>query len=247
MDKVGDDFFNQTKYKRENMKGGRLDWAHQPKLYKTYLDCPQITLPVPENDRSLKLNEILEWRKSIRFFNKQPLSIKDLSYLLWASTGIQRIQQQWEFRTAPSAGALYPVETYIIINNVETLEPGLYHYSIQLHNLEQLKIQGLGEKAAEIALSQEMVAESSAIFIWTAIFERSKWNYKQRAYRYVFLDAGHIAAQFSLAAVDRGLGTCQIGAFFDEELNELLGIDGIQESAIYMSVVGHYSTKTESS
>jgi SagB-type dehydrogenase family enzyme len=244
MDTIGDEFFNQTKYKKENMVGGRLNWTHQPKLYKTYLDCPQITLPGPENDRSLKLNEILEWRKSIRFFNKQPLSIKDLSYLLWASTGIQRIQQQWEFRTAPSAGALYPIETYIIINNVESLEPGLYHYSIQLHNLEQLKIQVLGEQAADIALSQEMVAESSAIFVWTAMFERSKWKYKQRAYRYVFLDAGHIAAQFSLAAVDLGLGSCQIGAFYDNELNQLLGIDGIQESAIYMSVVGHYNIKT---
>jgi SagB-type dehydrogenase family enzyme len=81
--------------------------------------------------------------------------------------------------------------------------------------------------------------EAPAIFVWTAIFERSKWKYKQRAYRYVYLDAGHIAQNLALAAVSIELGSCQIGAIFDEEVNALIGVDGVNESAIYLSLVGH--------
>jgi SagB-type dehydrogenase family enzyme len=83
------------------------------------------------------------------------------------------------------------------------------------------------------------MAEASIVFLWTAVFERSKWKYGQRAYRYVYLDAGHIAQNFALSAVSLGLGSCQIGAFFDDEINQILRVDGIGESVVYLSVVGH--------
>ena len=167
------------------------------------------------------------------------LSKEDLAFLLWASTGIQRIEHGYEFRTAPSAGALYPVETYIATNNVEDIEPGIYHYNIKDHLLEEIKTGNFGEALAHAALNQEMCADASAIFIWTAVFERSKWKYSQRAYRYIYLDAGHVAENFALAVVSINCGSCHIGAFFDDEINSIVNIDGIEEGAICLSVVGH--------
>ena len=92
---------------------------------------------------------------------------------------------------------------------------------------------------AQAALDQEICAEAPVVFVWSAIFNRSKWKYKQRAYRYVYLDAGHIAENLALSATSIGLGSCQIGAFFDDEVNRIIEVDGVEESAIYLSVVGH--------
>jgi SagB-type dehydrogenase family enzyme len=162
-----------------------------------------------------------------------------LSYLLWASTGIHRKKREFEFRTAPSAGALYPIETYIIANNVQGLEKAVYHYSIKLHLLEKLKNGDFSKLIAHAALEQEMFLNAATIFVWTAIFDRSKWKYKQRAYRYIYLDAGHIAQNLALSATSIGLGSCQVGAFYDEEINKIVGVDGEEESAIYLSVLGY--------
>jgi SagB-type dehydrogenase family enzyme len=183
--------------------------------------------------------EVLRKRTSVRSFSIKPLSKSALSYLLWTSTGVQRTQNGYEFRTAPSAGALYPIETYVVANNIEGLDKGLYHYSIASHSLEELRLGDFSEKIAQAALDQEMCREAPVTFVWTAIFARSKWKYEQRAYRYVYLDAGHIAQNLALAATSIGLGSCQIGAIFDDEVNEIVGADGVEESAIYLSVVGH--------
>lgn len=186
----------------------------------------------------MTLDKVLRQRCSVRDFKDQALSLGQLGYLLWASTGLGRTEQGYEFRTAPSAGALYPIETYVVANSVRKLEPGLYHYAIQSHELEQLKTADLRRPIALAALDQGMCARTPAVFVWTAIVERSKWKYRQRAYRYIYLDAGHIAENLALAAVSLGLGTCQIGALFDDEVNQILNIDGSEETTIYMSVAG---------
>jgi SagB-type dehydrogenase family enzyme len=92
---------------------------------------------------------------------------------------------------------------------------------------------------AHAALEQKMCSDAPIVLVWTAIFERSKWKYAQRAYRYVYLEAGHIAQNLAVAATGIGLGSCQIGSFFDDEVNQILGVDGKDESAIYLSVIGH--------
>lgn len=161
--------------------------------------------------------------------------------MLWASTGIQRKEFGYDFRTAPSAGALYPIETYLVINRVKNITPGVYHYSIKDHSLEELKTGDYGIKISDAALGQIMCADCSVVFIWTAIFDRSKWKYSQRSYRYIYLDAGHIAENLALAATSINLGSCQIGALFDDEVNKIISVDGIHESTIYMSVVGDIS------
>jgi SagB-type dehydrogenase family enzyme len=84
-----------------------------------------------------------------------------------------------------------------------------------------------------------MLLGAAAIFVWTAIFARSKWKYRQRAYRYVYLDAGHIAQNLALSATSLGLGSCQVGAFYDDEVNKIVGVNGAEESAIYLSVIGY--------
>ncbi|MBU7033428.1 MAG: SagB/ThcOx family dehydrogenase [Theionarchaea archaeon] len=237
---IGDKFHQNTKYHRHTMAGGGLDWTSRPETYKEYVDSRKITLPHVEYE-GMCLHDILKKRQSVRYFAATPLSFSDLSYLLWASTGIQRVENGYEFRTAPSAGALYPIETYLIANRVEKIPGGVYHYDIKHHLLEELKIGDFGEQIAMAALGQSMCRSCAVVFVWTAVVARSKWKYRQRAYRYIYLDAGHIAENLALAAVYRELGSCQVGAFFDDEVNELLDIDGVKENAIYLSVVGHPS------
>jgi SagB-type dehydrogenase family enzyme len=125
-----------------------------------------------------------------------------------------------------------------VINRVEHIDPGIYHYTVDMHELEHLQAGDFRIQVAQSALDQEMAYHASMIFIWTAIFERSKWKYKQRAYRYIYLDAGHIAQNVALAAVALNLGSCQVGALYDDEVNALLGVDGTEECVVYMTVVG---------
>jgi SagB-type dehydrogenase family enzyme len=236
---VGDDFQSETKYFREKSLGNRLDWATKPEIYKNYPSKNTINLPNQFQESTVGLTKVLRMRKSIRSFTSKPLAIIDLAFLLWSSTGIQRIEQQYEFRTAPSAGALYPIETYIMANNVEGLKGGIYHYNIKNHSLEEINLGNFGNELAQAALAQEMCAEAPVVFIWTAIFRRSKWKYSQRAYRYIYLDAGHIAQNLALSATSIGCGSCEVGAFFDDEVNSMIEIDGKEESTICLCAIGH--------
>ncbi len=238
MNNCGDEFQQKTKYSRFQMSGG-LDWNKQPELYKEILGCKKIDLPRPSVTSNMALDSCLKKRKSIRDFSDKPISLKQLSYLLWASTGIQRNEHGFDYRTAPSAGALYPIETYLVVNKVKDLPNGVYHYAIRSHALEELKLGDFGIKAANAALDQLMCAKAAVVFIWTAIFQRSKWKYGQRAYRYIYLDAGHIGENLALASTSLGLGSCQIGALFDDEVNDIIDVNGTNESTIYMSVVGN--------
>ena len=239
MENVGDIFFQKTKYSRENIGKGSLDWNKKPEIYKSYPDSKVIELPDFNINSNLSFIEILKKRKSVRSYSSRPLELEKLSFLLWASTGIQRIEYGYEFRTAPSAGALYPIETYLIINNVLNLEEGIYHYNIEKHYLELIKTGNFKREISLDALHQYFLSEAPVIFIWSAIFYRSKWKYKERAYRYIFIDAGHIAQNLALSAIYAGLSSCQIGAFFDDEVNQLIEIDGIDESVIYISTIGY--------
>ena len=234
----GERFQNSTKYSRQSLGGGGLDWSKKPETYKEYPESEKIQLPSFESTQEENFSAVIQKRRSIRDYSDELLSLTELSYLLRATQGITAKISGYEFRASPSAGALYPVETYLLINKVEKVDSGIYHYGVKNHCLELLKKGDFAEEAASGALGQDMVACAQVAFIWTAVFERSKWKYRQRAYRYVYLDAGHIAAHLSLAAVSLGLGSCQIAAFFDDEINALVGVDGQDESVIYMSVAG---------
>ncbi len=167
-----------------------------------------------------------------------PLALKDLSQLVFATQGATAKAGGYVLRTAPSAGALYPVETYVAVNRVESLVPGLYHFNVVPYCLELLQEGDVSPALCRAGLGQTMVMECAAVFIWTAVVARSKWKYRERAYRYIYMDAGHIGENLYLAAAALKLGCCTIGAFYDEEVNAVLGIDGVSETAVYMGVVG---------
>jgi SagB-type dehydrogenase family enzyme len=236
--KIGEEFQQKTKYDPCKMETHSLNWSSKPQLYKTIPDSKKIKLPKPDINKSFTLTELLKLRKSVREYKNEPLSIAEVSNLLWAATGISRIEDKYQFRTAPSAGALYPIETYIVVNNITGLDKGIYHYKIEDHKLEIVLLGNYGGPLAEAALGQDMCSEAPIVFVFTAIFQRSKWKYLQRAYRYIYLDCGHIAQNLSLAVTALGLGGCHIAAFYDDKLNQLLTLDGQEESAIYLMSVG---------
>jgi SagB-type dehydrogenase family enzyme len=235
---IGEIFQKETKYDREKMPAGSLDWDKKPDSYKEYPDAITVKLERPKKCGDMSLHEALLRRKSLRRYLDVPVSSDALSCLVWASSGIQRKEMGLEFRTTPSAGALYPIETYLVVNEVEHIEQGIYHYNVKDHVLEELKRGNSSDVTAQASLGQMMCAKAAVVIIWTAVFERSRWKYQQRAYRYVYLEAGQMAQNLALASTSLGLGCCQVGAFFDNEVNQIIGVDGTNESVVYMSVIG---------
>ena len=239
-EKIGDLYQKITKYRRDSTMGSGLDWANQPETYKIYQNpLFVIDLPHPDKEGGENLFKLIQKRRSIREYSPKTVSLKNLSQLLWATQGITENFQGYAFRAAPSAGALYPIETYLIANNVESLDRGIYHYRIPAHQLEFIKSGDFRKEIAQAALEQKMAFCAASVFVWTALVERSKWKYRQRGYRYMYLDAGHIAGNLALAVESLGLACCNIGALFDDEINDLLAIDGEEETVIYLSTVGY--------
>jgi len=235
---VGDEFHSSTKYERGKLPGHQLDWSTKPSVYKKYPKAEKIELPPPVVQGGPGLWEVMRTRRSVRAYTRDSISLEALSQILWATQGITASIGDHRLRTVPSAGALYPIETYLLINRVAGLEPGLYHYDVESHQLDILKLGDYSREVRAGALDQQIAERASVVFIWSAIFQRSKWKYLQRAYRYIFLDAAHIAQNLALAVEGLGLGSCQIGAIYDDYLNELMGFDISEESVIYLSSVG---------
>lgn len=236
---IGDRYQQESKYFRGRMGGGFLDLSKQPEIYKRCENRQgEISLPEPERQGGAPVWTVVGKRRSQREFSQEPMSLHQLSQLLWAIQGITHTESKYPFRACPSAGALYPIETYVLVNNVEGLAPGLYHFYIPEHLLEVLKQGSLGRDFAEAALGQDMVRTASIVFVWTAVVRRSKWKYRERGYRYIYLDGGHIGQNLYLAASALDLGCCTIGALFDEEVNQLIGVDEKEEPVVYMGAVG---------
>lgn len=236
---IGDEYQQATKYVRESLPCSELDWDNRPEQYKSYDESKPLTvLPAAEQEGGCTLWDTINFRRSVRKYNGEPLEMEDLSQLLWATQGVTTTFGPYLFRAAPSAGALYPIETYILVNRVKGLAPGIYHYNVPRHGLVLVSSGELASQLASAALEQRIIERSAVAFIWTAMVERCKWKYGQRAYRYIYLDAGHIAENLNLAAVSLDLGACTIGAFFDDEVNRVLGVDGVDETVVYMATVG---------
>lgn len=236
---VGNLYHQETKYRRDAMSRGGLNWAHQPALYKEFAhSLKHFPLRLPDQRGEKPLWDVIAKRRSVREFSHQPITFSELSQLIWATQGITSRAWGFDFRSVPSAGALYPIETYIIVNRVEEIPSGLYHYNVKEAQLVLVKEGQFGSDLCHAGLGQEMIEEASCVFIWTAIVERSKWKYRERAYRYIYMDAGHIGQNLYLAATALGLGCCTVGAFFDEEVDHLIGVDGREEISIYLGAVG---------
>ncbi len=234
---VGERFQRETKYG----PGRPSDAARatpRPEPFKVHLGATRVTLERPRTAGGLPLWDALQSRRSVRDYSAEPLSATDLSQVLWAAQGVTARVDGVLLRTAPSAGALNPVETYVLAHRVEGLPPGIYHYDARDHALELLVEGDVRGEASAAALEQSFVADAAAVLAWTAVFERCARKYGQRAYRYVYLDAGQIAENAALAAVSLGLASCPVAAFHDDAINGMLGVDGTAEGVLYMTALG---------
>ncbi len=209
----------------------------QPPQYKVYHDANKIELPKPEYT-GITVEEAIKKRRSIRNYSAKPISKAQLSQLLFAAQGVTGKMYGKALRTAPSAGALYPFEIYIIANNVQDLPRGIYHYSVLDHALELVKSGDFRSQIIDAGLSQQMLGDSGVTFVLSAIFDRVRHKYGERGCRYVYMEAGHISQNIYLQAVSLGLGSVCAGAFSDEKVNKLIDVDGWKEAAIYLHPVG---------
>ena len=187
-------------------------------------------LPQPNLKGTLSVEEALARRRSIRSFGKEKLTTEEISQLLWAAQGIT--QERTGFRTAPSAGALYPLEVYLVT------EDGLFHYIPRGHRLETLGSSDLRGELARAALGQSSVREAAADIVVTAIYSRITKKYGQRGVRYAHIEVGHLGQNIHLQAVALGLGSVSIGAFHDDQVRKVLSLPE-EEVPLYIIPVGH--------
>ncbi|MBI2503495.1 MAG: SagB/ThcOx family dehydrogenase [Candidatus Latescibacteria bacterium] len=227
-------------------RSGGIDWSNQPSVYKSYPDAETVDLPRDfELTLGVPLTEAVENRYGLpRAFDPgEPMSLVELSNLLTLTNGItggiQTPQGIYYLRAAPSGGALYPTVIYVLVNRVEGLEPGLYHYAIDRHSLHRVKE---GASSAEIApwiMRGDLVRSSHVTVFLTAIFYRTSWKYgAEKSFRYVCLDVGHVAGNLTLAASTLGYAVCMVGGFDDSQVNTFLGIDEKEEAALLVIPVG---------
>lgn len=205
-----------------------------PEMRKDYR-VEAIPLP-PVEPGGLSLEEAIRRRRSVREYSDEPLSLEELARLLFYGLGVTGSLEYK--RAAPTAGGLTPIEAYAVANNVEGLERGLYHYDAINHRLHLLQRGDLRRRTAEACLHQDFLADAATVLVLTAVHRRTAWKYGERAYRYVLLDAGHAAENIQLEAAALGLGSCPIGAFFDDELNRLLGLAEEEEFVLLAIAVG---------
>jgi SagB-type dehydrogenase family enzyme len=214
------------------------DWGQRPPQYKAYPDAPHISLPAPGAEEGLLLEGAIRQRRSIRGYAAPALSLAALSRLLYHADGINAQRGSTRLRAAPSAGALYPIEMYVVAHRVAGLEPGLYHYAVREHALARLRTEDLSGEVVRAGIMQQFLGEANLVLILTAIFQRLRWKYQARTYRYALLEAGHIGQNIYLAATAMGMGACAVGAFNDGAVNALVGVDGVDEAALYLLSVG---------
>lgn len=190
-------------------------------------------LPKPKFKSNVSVEEALLKRRSVRSYKKEKLTLQDVSQLLWAAQG-QTVG--WGGRTAPSAGATYPLEVYLVAGDVEGLQSGLYHYNIKEHSLVQKITSDIRSALARAALGQDYVLKAPASIVITAIYDRTTSRYGKRGIRYVHNEVGHVGQNIHLQCETLGLGTVVIGAFVDEEVKKVLQLDDDEEPQYIMPV-----------
>ena len=191
-------------------------------------------LPEPRYDSNVSLEETLLKRRSVRDYTDEPLTLHEVSQLLWAAQGIT---DPAGLRTAPSAGALYPLEVYVVVGSVQSLSPGVYRYEPDGHQLVKTVDDDKRAGLAAAALEQGCVKEGAINIVFTAVYERTTRKYGERGFRYVHMEVGHAAQNVYLQAVAFNLGTVVIGAFHDDQVMEILSLPQ-QEQPLYIMPVG---------
>ncbi len=202
--------------------------------YETGNASDTIKLPSPVYDSEVSIEEALYKRRSIRGYKDEPLELAEVSQLLWAAQGITDLRN---LRTAPSAGALYPIETYLVAGNVSGIAAGIYKYNPHLHELVKVVE---GDKRAELcdaALGQAFVGDAPAAIVFSAVYERTTGKYGERGTQYVHMEAGHASQNVYLQAVSLNIGTVAVGAFNDDEVKAVMEMPA-NEYPVYLMPIG---------
>jgi SagB-type dehydrogenase family enzyme len=237
------EFLKSAFYKLDKIECDQARGLPRGPLQKPY--CPGDTgIELPKPDRSvLKKTDIFDCiagRASRRSFAAAPLTLEELSYLLWATQGVRKIPNPAiTLRTVPSGGAMHPFETYLAVYNVAGLKPGLYRYQPLDHKLARLPTpEDLPGKVLKASRNKAFMANCAAAFIWGAVPYRAEWRYTLEAARLILQDSGHLCQNLYLACESIGCGTCAVGAYDQTLADELLSLDGKDEFVVYMAPVG---------
>ena len=225
--------------------GALRNLGRQPPLYKSYGDTVPVALSRPSLSAGLSTEQAILRRHSIRAYAPQSMTEQELSRVLALTGGLMG---PWSNpasgsprdgrRSHPSSGALYPIETYAVVHNVAGVAPGVYHYGVEHHVLHQVRAGDYRQYVVEHGLNQQFLGECAAVIYLTMIFQRMRFKYGERSYRYGLVEAGHLGQNLYLAATSLGLGACAVGAYDDRGINELLMIDGAEEVSVYLLSLG---------
>ena len=225
----------------------------RPDVQKPYPEDAELIDLVPIEDirvGTAALKDVIQRRKSQRLFTEQYLSLEELSFLLWATQGIRGTSSDGVryYRNVPSGGNRHPFETYLSIHRVECIDPGLYRYLPLDHKLLQVKKdKEIALKVSQALMDQEEMKDGqpyiftrdcAVVFIWTTLPHRTEWRYSLLAHKMIAIDVGHVCQNLYLASVAIDAGTCAIGAHVRVEMDQVLGVDGVEEFTIYAATVG---------
>lgn len=230
-----------TEMETDMMKGMPLPAIQKPAEEGALcVDLP--SLEVLRSLSTLTLFDAIANRESRRIYADQPLSLAQLAFLLWSTQGVKRLIRDGlvTLRTVPSGGGMHPFETYVLVHNVDSLEPGIYRYLAIEHQLVRVDagIKDLRERIATICNGQSYVGNGAVTFVWAARPYRTEYRYGQDSLKDILMSVGHICQNLYLACEGLGLGTCATVAYQQSGLDQLLGIDGDDEIALYVAPVG---------
>jgi SagB-type dehydrogenase family enzyme len=209
---------------------------------KPYTDHPKIALPKEVTASAKPFDEVLQNRQTARGFRDGAIQLSELAKILFMSYGLTRDNAGTHFprpfRIIPSGGALYPLELYVFARRTEGLDVGLYHYDPEDHVLDVLRRGDESLMVARTLVQPDLALNSAAIILVSAIFLRSTFKYGDRGYRFVLLEAGHLAQNAILTATELGLAAAPIGGYMDREIDDYLDINGLHESTVYVLLIG---------
>lgn len=234
---VGQRFHLETGFGAAGSKTLNPHWGRELPTFKTYEGAARLRFPAASVG-NLSVEDAISHRRSTRSFSKKPMSLEHLAGVLMAGYGITEPHGDAGRRGVASAGGLYPMELYVIVAAVDSLPAGIYHFRPADTSLERIAEGDFSAGVYEAGNRQRTTESSPATLIIAARFDRTTGKYADRGYRYVYIEAGAICQNVYLQTAALGLGTCAVGAFNDDAVSALIGIDGFDEAPILMMPLG---------
>jgi SagB-type dehydrogenase family enzyme len=239
-------FYDTDKYEAVVPESDEQKKLGPPLFQQPYPDDAKLIDLIPPDAFSIgkaAFLDIVNSRKSRRKYTSDPLTLEELSFLLWSTQGVRRVLKSGRgvTRTVPSAGAKSPLETYLVVNRVEGIEPGLYRYISFSHQLLFIKtISDAEELMGKLAYEQKFVGKAPVIFCWTAVPYRTEWRYTILAHKFIAIDLGIVCQNLYMASEALNLGTVAIGYYEQNKMDELFGLDTDEEFVVLIAPVGRY-------